>query len=461
MKDVGARRVAVVGAGFSGIAAAKCLLDAGITPMVFEASGAIGGVWRFDEAQPDGGSPAYRGLRTNTPQHATAFADKPFPDGTPAYPSRATVVKYLNDYANRFGVREHICFNASVIHVTPAGDHWTVRVATAAGEWSEHFDAVFVCSGIFRDPIMPNYPGLDAFAGAVLHSRAYVDPAPFAGKRVLVVGTGSSGADIAIETSQVAQRVLLSGRSVDWQQALQPAAPLPGWQRVRDRVVPPRLRARLWRRLVLAWRGRLPEWGDLRPAPDAVFAPRAASLVIKPELRDQLAAGAIVPKPGIDRIEPCAVRFVDGTVEPIDALVFATGYALAFPFLDPALSPVTPDGLDLYRVIAHPDCRNLFFIGICRATGAIPPLAEMQARWATGVLQGRVGLPSSDQMHGAIRTRRALVTQRQDDPFRLQFEPYVDLLGWELGCQSHPWQTLRRRTPWRSTAVAYVHRQQS
>lgn len=447
MKDVGARRVAVVGAGFSGIAAAKCLLDAGIAPVVFEASGAIGGVWRFDDGQPDGGSPAYRGLRTNTPQHATAFADMPFPLGTPEYPPRSTVVHYLNDYADRFGVRAHICFSTSVIHVAPAGDHWTVRVATAAGERSERFEAVFVCSGIFRDPIVPVYPGLDTFEGAVLHSRAYVDPAPFAGKRVLIVGTGSSGADIAIETSKVAQRVLLSGRSVDWQQALQPAAPLPRWQRVRDRVVSPRLRARLWRRLVLAWRGRLPEWGDLRPAPDAVFAPRAASLVIKPELRDQLAAGAIVPKPGIDRIEPCAVRFVDGTIEPIDALVFATGYALAFPFLDPALSPVIPCGLDLYRVVAHPDCRNLFFIGICRATGAIPPLVETQARWATAVLTDRLQLPSAAAMHAAIDARRAVVAARNNDPFRLQFDPYVDLLQWELGRQPR----LRRNRQHRST----------
>ncbi len=442
-----AQRVAVIGAGFSGVAAAKCLLEAGITPVVFEAREAIGGVWRFDDTQPDGDSAAYRGLHTNTPQRSTAFADFPFPAGTPEFPPRATVVQYLNDYADRFGVRAHICFNTSVTHVAPVdGERWRVGIATAAGERSDTFDAVFVCSGIFRDPIVPKYPGLETFSGQILHSRTYADPAPFAGQRVLVVGTGSSGSDIATEASHVAQRVLLSGRSVDWATVLQPSdQPAGRWQRVRDKLVPPPVRARVWRRLVLAWRGRLPEWGSIEPALDAPFAPRAASLVLKPDLRERLAAGAVEPKPAIARFEPHSVHFGDGTVAPVDAVVFATGYALSFPFLDPALSPITPTGLDLYRVIAHPDCRHLFFIGICRATGAIPPLAEMQARWATAVLRGHLRLPPPTTKHAAIDARRRVVAAHHDDPFRLQFDPYVDLLAWELGLLPWWWRRPQRR----------------
>jgi hypothetical protein len=189
----------------------------------------------------------------------------------------------------------------------------------------------------------------------------------------------------------------------------------------------------------------LPEWGSIEPAPDAPFAPRAASLVLKPDLRERLAAGGVEPKPAIARFEPHGVRFADGTVETIDAVVFATGYALSFPFLAPALSPVTPTGLDLYRVIAHPDCRNLFFIGICRATGAIPPLAEMQARWATTVLRGQLRLPPATVMHAAIDARRRVIAAHNDDPFRLQFDPYVDLLAWELGVLPWWWRSLRRR----------------
>src|SRR4051812_49521924 len=100
--------VAVIGGGASGLAAARCLLGEGIVPTVFEQSSHIGGVWSFDEALPEGGSPAYRSLHTNTPKQITAFSDFPFPDELPDFPSHAEVICYLSAYAERFGVCEHI-----------------------------------------------------------------------------------------------------------------------------------------------------------------------------------------------------------------------------------------------------------------------------------------------------------------------------------------------------------------
>src|SRR4051794_9453658 len=111
------KRVAVIGAGVSGITAAKALFEEGITPVVFEQGSAIGGVWTFDEALPDGGSPAYRSLRTNTPKRPTAYSDFPFPEELPDFPTRADMVDYLNAYADHFHVREHIRFATRVVEV--------------------------------------------------------------------------------------------------------------------------------------------------------------------------------------------------------------------------------------------------------------------------------------------------------------------------------------------------------
>src|SRR3954469_10947573 len=122
--------VAVIGGGASGLAAAKCLLETGMQPTVFEQSSHIGGVWSFDEALPEGGSPAYRSLHTNTPKQITAFSDFPFPDELPDFPSHAEVISYLSAYAERFALWEHIRRETHVEAVVPAeGGHWTVRAS--------------------------------------------------------------------------------------------------------------------------------------------------------------------------------------------------------------------------------------------------------------------------------------------------------------------------------------------
>src|SRR6478752_1099100 len=98
MNQQPATRVAIIGAGVSGLAAAKCLLDEGIQPVVFDQAAEIGGVWNFSEDEPDGGGPGYRSLHTNTSRQITAFSDFPFRDSAPDFPGRAQVLDYLNHY---------------------------------------------------------------------------------------------------------------------------------------------------------------------------------------------------------------------------------------------------------------------------------------------------------------------------------------------------------------------------
>ena len=431
------RRAAVVGGGVCGVTAAKCLLEEGIEPVVFEQNSRLGGIWTFDEALPDGGGPAYRSLHTNTIRAITAYSDFPLPEDLPEFPGRADIERYLNAYADHFGVRECVRFRTRVEAVTPlADDRWAVCTAGSASP--EIFDAVLVCSGVFRMPLQPRLPGAETFTGTLLHSRSYTAPEPFAGQTVVVVGAGSSGNDIAIELSQVARQVILSARSADWSAVLRRPVQSTKPNRMQQvRQAARRLSTRLRRHTALvrqkAGRGH-------EVAPDAPFELGTAPLSLKPALFERISAGTVSPKPQITRIAGDCVAFGDGSQVRADTIIAATGYAVEFPFLDPGIVPVSAEGLPLYRLVFPPDYPTLAFLGMFRVTGPVPPVAEMQARWVAQVLRGGVHLPAPDAMRASIGARMALIARTGGNPFRLDFEAYLDLLAAEIGVLPRLWR---------------------
>ena len=438
-------RIAVIGAGVSGVAAAKCILDKGLDPVVFEQGTVLGGIWRYDEALPDGGGPAYRGLRTNTSKQTTAFSDFPFPAQLPDYPPRVDMLRYLDDYADHFGVRPLIRFRTEVVRVTPDRDgRWSVESRSAECSHTEMFDAVLVCSGVFRDPIQPLIKGAATFRGATLHSRDYTVPERFAGQTVLVVGSGSSATDAAVEISGVAGHVYMSVRGITPSVPPKPssAGRFKTWS---ERLLPKRVRARLARHARLVWSRRF----QLRrpEGPDAPFILGTPPFVPSEKLREPLAAGAVTLKPGIAYLDGDSVVFTDGSRTRVDTIVFATGYALSFPFLDPAIRPEAKDGLDLYRLVFPPEWPTLAFIGMFRVSGPAPPVAEMQARWAVDVVREAIRLPKPTTMHAAIATRRALIARTGSNPYRLNAEAYQDLLAAEIGALPRLW---RHHSLWRA-----------
>src|SRR5258706_8638644 len=213
----GRGRVAVIGAGVSGLAAAKCLFDEGLEPVVFEQRSEIGGLWNYHEELPDGGGVMYRSLRTNTSKQTLTFSDFPLPEKLPDFPHHTDVLRYLQNYVVQFGLQQYIQVNTVVESVEPA-DQWKRTVRTRRGDTTstETFAAVIVCSGRDRYPALPNIPGSDTFTGEILHSSRYKGPEDFAGKDVVVAGVGSSGVDIVIEVSEVAKRTYLSTTNGAW-----------------------------------------------------------------------------------------------------------------------------------------------------------------------------------------------------------------------------------------------------
>ena len=216
-------KVAVIGAGAAGLVTVDELRAAGHDATAFEALDEIGGTWIYTdevESDPSGRAPKrrlsgsmYAGLRTNLPRELMAipgFAfDGPFAGDPRRFPGHGEVLAYLRAYARAHDLTAHVRLGTTVERIEPApADAWDVTTT----EGTQRFDAVAVCNGHYTEPHVPDLPGLDAFAGALVHAHNYRAPDAFAGRTVVLLGAKSSGQDLARELVGVASRVVLCAR---------------------------------------------------------------------------------------------------------------------------------------------------------------------------------------------------------------------------------------------------------
>uniref|UniRef100_H3CQG1 Flavin-containing monooxygenase n=1 Tax=Tetraodon nigroviridis TaxID=99883 RepID=H3CQG1_TETNG len=219
-------RVAVIGAGAAGLCVARHVLsrpDVFAPPVVFELSGHVGGTWCYEEGagrSEDGRrihSSMYRDLRTNLPKEVMMFPDFPFDPHLSSFLPHQEVRNYLEQYCQEHEVGPRIRFNTAVEKVTPAPGGrrgrtaWEVKSSDPSGcQRTDVFDSVFVCSGHYSDPYIPDIPGIANFKGKVLHSHDYRYAEPFSALSVVVLGAKASGLDISIELASVGAQVFLS-----------------------------------------------------------------------------------------------------------------------------------------------------------------------------------------------------------------------------------------------------------
>ncbi|KAJ7634785.1 hypothetical protein FB45DRAFT_790150, partial [Roridomyces roridus] len=198
--------IAIVGAGPSGLAALKTILDtpqfkAGLwTPIALEARQNVGGVWLPDPNPTDSDlpqTPLYDSLTTNLPHPLMCFPSFPFPPSTPVYPSADHVQRYLESYAAHFNLTPFIRFGVRVTDVRRESSRWSLRLGSGETIYS---DLVIVANGHHGVPRYPNVPGIDAWLATkkITHSMWYRRPQRL-GDRVLVVGAGPSGSDISAD----------------------------------------------------------------------------------------------------------------------------------------------------------------------------------------------------------------------------------------------------------------------
>lgn len=447
------RHVAVIGAGISGLAAAKCLLDEQLVPVVFEQASEIGGVWKYHEGLPGGGGVMYRSLRTNTSRQTFAFSDFPLSATLPDYPARGEVLAYLQDYAAHFGLAPFLRLNTVVEAIEPMEDGcWQVRTRGQEEVITETFDAVVVCCGRENVPFVPAIPGAETFMGKILHSSVYQGPEPFVGSRVLVVGVGSSGADIATEVSTVAERVLVSTGGGTWflprflgkrpydHYLTRLASALP---ETVSRVVFERLLVREYQRAGITLEQLRARGLEVPP-----FDRWRVRLTPVSAFLEKIIDGTLLVKPRIERIEGQEVIFRNGEREEVDTILCCTGYTLHLPFLPVSLLEIKKNAIELYKQVFHPNLPNLAFVGLCVTAGAHPPVAEIQSRWVARVFAGRLPLPTREEMTRVIEQDRARPAQQSPMPMLVPLIEYCDEIADLLGVRPMLWRHPRASLRW-------------
>ncbi|XP_048064530.1 flavin-containing monooxygenase 5-like isoform X6 [Megalobrama amblycephala] len=444
-----AKRVAVIGAGASGLTCIKCCLDEGLEPVCFETSDDIGGLWRFKENPDPDRASIYHSLIINTSKEMMCYSDFPIPAHFPNYMHNSLIMDYFRMYAEHFQLKRHIRFQTKVLHVTPRPNfphsgQWDVEIESKDGlREKQVFDAVMVCTGHHCHPHLPlkDFPGIDTFKGKYFHSRDYKTPEEWRGKRVVVIGIGNSGGDIAVELSRMAKQVYLSTRKGSWI-----------LNRVGDNGLPSDM---MFRNRMRAWINQMLPVGfinnvrekqlnkrfdhklyGLQPA-HRVFSQHP---MVNDDLPNRILSGTISVKPNVQEFRGSSVVFEDGTVEDdIDLVVFATGYTFSFPFLSSHVIPVSKNKVSLYKYMYPPALEHptLAVIGLVQPLGAIMPISEMQARWATRVFTGLCKLPPMSAMLKDIRAKEEAMAQRyvaaQRHTIQVDYIPYMDELAKQVG----------------------------
>lgn len=414
-------KVAVIGAGISGVSAAAHLIKNGLEPVLFERSSAAGGVWHFDErsaleplypnAKPSFGDyvvrpaqpystpppefedqkdfetahappgPSYWGLKNNVSTRAMRTSIQAWPEGTQDYVKRQVLEEYIQATSNDHGVAAITQYNTRVEEVRKQGDEWVLRSTTLQkSEAGFHllerrwvFDAVVVASGHYNMPHVPAWPGIGDWKAArpkdVWHSKRYRKPDELRGKNVLVIGAGVSSNDIIKESVAIANKIYQSARGG----ALD---------------IPARL---------------LPE-----------KASRVAEVVSFNLDHDRLAtAKETDPIPG-------TITLADGQVlSDIHTVVIATGYVTSYPFLPqlhnddlPASEAdehvlVTKEGEqahNLHKDIFYIKDPSLAFVGVPYHVATFS-VFDFQAQIVARVFSGKAEVPPEDELRAEYKAR--------------------------------------------------------
>ncbi|EMP34553.1 Dimethylaniline monooxygenase [N-oxide-forming] 5, partial [Chelonia mydas] len=438
------KRIAVIGAGVCGLSSIKCCLDEGLQPICFERSSDIGGLWRFEENPEEGRASIYKSVIINTSKEMMCFSDFPIPADFPNYMHHSKVMEYFRMYAEHFNLLKYIRFKTTVVSVTKSPDfstmgQWDVVTETEGKQESAIFDGVMVCTGHHTNAHLPldSFPGIEKFRGRYFHSRDYKKPQEFSGKRVIVIGIGNSGTDLAVELSHTAAQVFLSTKRGAWilGRIGEEGYPL-------DTIYLTRYMEFLMRIVPLSLLNYFAEKKLNAKFNHAIYGLQPAHRffsqhpTFNDDLPNRIISGKVLVKPNVREFTETSAIFEDGTrEEDIDVVIFATGYRFSFPFLGDC-AKVVKNQVSLYKFVFPPQLEKptLAFIGLIQALGAVMPIAELQGRWATRVFKGLNRLPSASDMLADIAQKREEMAKRyvksQRYTIQAYYIPYMD----EVAC---------------------------
>jgi len=428
-------RVAVIGAGPSGITAAKNLLQVGLSDVVvYDRNAEVGGNWIYSPEASH--SSVFETTHIISSKSLSQYRDYPWPTDYADYPGHEELKAYFQGYAQRFGVTPLVRFGTEVAKAEPVEDGRAWRLTLGGGE-IERFEHLVVASGHHWDPRWPDYPG--RFEGEYLHSHDFKQAAAFRSQRVLVLGGGNSACDIAVETARTAAFTAISMRRGYYFVPKFLFGIPSDVMHAKFEWVPRALRAPLFRILLRIDVGDFARYGLEKP--DHEFL--ASHPVVNSELLYFIRHGRIHPRRDVARFEGRTVHFKDGRSEDYDAIIACTGFRISFPFFDRSLVDFSSGAVPLYRRAFHPRLRNLYFVGLFQPIGCVWPLADLQGQLIANHITGRYSLPAD--MEARIRDENETIARTfMDTPrhtIEVDYHPFRRALLREIPRDAPDWSS--------------------
>lgn len=358
--------VAIVGAGPAGLSAAGALVRRGLSPVVFDEDDRVGGRW----------ARRYERLRLHTVRSFSGLAHHPMPRSYPRYVPKDLVAEYLRDYADHFGLDVRLEHRVAKVRRAD-GRGWLVE--TLGATWRS--PVVIVATGHYNRAVLPPWPGREQFQGILLHSSNYRTAREFAGRRVLVVGIGNTGAEIAADlVEQGAAHVEIAVRTTPpiVPRELLGVLPIQLFGLALSRIPAPRLLDRMGAGMRRVAVGDLAKYG-LGPAAWGPFTARKPPVIDVGFLR-QLKARRVRVRPAVTGFSPQGVAFADGSEQSFDVVIAATGFDTALPDLLDVAEAVDESGMPRFRSGRPTSYPGLYFIGYDENIGGHLRRANVESR---------------------------------------------------------------------------------
>ncbi|WP_040165508.1 flavin-containing monooxygenase [Microbacterium gorillae] len=348
---------AIIGAGPSGLAAARALDVAGIPFVGYEASTGVGGLWDIENPR----STMYESAHLISSRTTTEFTEFPMRSRAD-YPGHAVMKEYFGQYADAFGLTEHFRFNTRVTDVVRDGAVWSVTAGGPDGERTDTYAGVILANGTLAEPNVPTFPG--SFDGEIMHTSAYKSARQLEGKRVLIIGAGNSGCDIAVDAVHHAASVDMSVRRGYY---FVPRYLLgkPSDTLNQGKPLPAPIKQFIDSRVLKLFTGDPVRFGF--PKPD--YKIYESHPIVNTMVLNHLGQGDLDVRADVDRFDGNTVHFRDGSSGDYDLILLATGYTLDYPMVDRAELNWTGAAPSLFLNIFPPTFTGLYVMGMIEASG--------------------------------------------------------------------------------------------